>query len=68
MPNKYKVKIKMEGDQDPVKFTYYEDGHIESSGDLHIKKPLGLLGDIGRLCNWLKSNGGTKLEVTEEET
>lgn len=67
MSKKYKVEVTIEGQQEPTEFYYFEDAHIETVTELHLKNPLGLLGDIGRICNWLKSNGATKLEVTEEE-
>lgn len=68
MTEKYKVDITYEEEQDPSTFNVYPDGRLEQLTGPPLKNATALLGDIVRVANWLKRNGGSKIEILEETT
>jgi len=68
MTEKYKIEIESTVPGESCEFYLNADGHIEVSETVKLKEPIQVLGDLTRICTWLKRNGGVKVEIIEESS
>lgn len=68
MTVKYKVEITYTAGP-PSVFYILEDRQLDLEGQgAPLVGAMHVIGDFTRLCEWLKRNGGAKIEITEEST